>query len=949
MCFSQQLQEIPADLRGRVAQKISRYKDKLAGEQLTMPRHVDFVSSLPKVWCCSDFVADSCIANPGLIADIITSGDLFASGSHASYAQQLQQTTVASQQDLLRVLRLFRRREMVRIAWRDLAGWASLDETMANLTSLAEVCTQHALQYLYNSACQQQGTPLKANGEAMNIVVLAMGKLGGGELNFSSDIDLIFAYRQDGVLAGGKQTSYQQFFTSLCQNLITVLDKVTADGFVFRTDMRLRPYGDSGAIVASFAAMEHYYTSQAREWERYALIKGRQIAGDFADGGELGKMLQPFVYRRYLDYGAFAVLADLKRQISQKLQAKTLDNIKLGVGGIREVEFIGQSFQLIRGGQDPSLQCKSILSTLELLADKQLISRQESQQLQAAYRFLRRLENHLQQYQDLQTHDLPTGLGQRQIIAYSLDFADWDALAAHLAAARDAIHAIFSQIFSTDNETPKTIETLIWQGESNSDSENYMQLHFADGRQILQRIASFKQSPSCKRLSTQASRVIDRLLPNIINAASQTQNPDSTLKRLLDLLETVAGRNVYLSLLAENKKALAQLVKLVAASSWIGECLAKYPVLFDELLNAKSLYAPLSRQELDKELQSHLAANSATDEEQLLINLREFKHLNTLRIASADIMRVIKVTVVSDYLTMLAEVIVQKALHSAWQILTAKHGSPPNTSSKRMNFAVLGFGKLGGYEMGYNSDLDLVFINNSACNNEETDGSQPINCAQFYGRLGQRFRHILDTTMLAGICYQTDMRLRPSGASGLAISPINSYEDYLANTAWVWEHQALIRARFVAGDDDLHQQFLAIRQRIICQPRDKNQLLQSIADMRCKMRYSHGPAAKMDLKHCIGGIVDIEFIVQSLVLQYASNQHDLACHTSTIESLKALTQHGYLAASDSTTLVQAYCDYRDYGHRRALQSKNMQIIGDNFASTRQQVASLWQQHFNPNK
>ncbi len=952
------IEKLPAELQQVTLQKIAQFEDKLVALEIAFPEHPDFLDSILRVWGCSSFVADHCIRSTALIDDLVSSGNLFSANCRQDYANHLQQLTIDSEVTLMRALRQFRCREMVRIAWRDLAGWSDLDETLHDLTELAEVCIQFALDYLYTQACDRKGIPTTSDGIAINIVVIGMGKLGAWELNYSSDIDLIFAYAEDGVLTDRKETTFGEFFSRICRSLVKVLDEITADGFVFRTDIRLRPFGDSGPIIMTFDGMENYYLTQAREWERYAMIKARQVAGDFSSGKLLFAMIKPFVYRRYLDYGAFEELRVLKRQISQELKRKDrLDNIKLGSGGIREIEFIGQAFQLIRGGQETELQERGILKVLKLLGEKQLLSKADASQLQASYCFLRRVENHIQQYQDKQTHDLPKDSLVQQILAYSMDFADWDSFKEKLDSVRDDVHCVFEQVFSlTESVDSENNGAVVWRAESEQDALACLkQQGFKHADSVYKLIMDFKQSTALKRISSKGAEVIDRLIPQLINVMAAVDNSDETLKRVLNLFEEVAGRNVYLSLLAENTHALSQLVKLSSASLWICEYLAKYPVLFDELLDTRSLYEPLNKQQLSQQLASCLntiAADHISYDEQFMIKLRQFKQLNVLRIAAADIMDKIPLVTVSDYLSYVAEVIIEHVIQRAWQILTEKHGYPPNTHDKQMNFAVLGFGKLGGMELGYGSDLDMVFICNSENASTLTQGNKAISSTQFYGRLAQKIRHILDTNMLSGILYEVDMRLRPNGESGLLVTPINSYKDYLENTAWAWEHQALIRGRFISGDRQLKQQYQIIRQQILSLPRDKNTLRNEVCQMRQKMRETLNPkdTALIDLKHCIGGIVDIEFIVQFLVLAHASENKDLSIDTDNISLLNTLNKLAYLSDKTSDLLKQAYCQYRDYGHQQALQGNKAIASRDDFVETRYQVERIWhEQMSNTNK
>jgi len=953
---------LPDELRAKVIASLTKWDERLAELQLNISPTPAFNAAIVKVWCSSLFVAESCTRKPELLVDLVNSGALSAIYSETSYAEKLVHKPDETQGELMTKLRDFRRREMVRIAWRDLAGWAELSETLADLSHLADACIQYALDFLYQEACELRGTPLLSDGSPQQIVVLGMGKLGAYELNYSSDIDLIFAYAEDGELPDRKQTSYGEFFTKLCRNLIKVLDEITVDGFVFRTDIRLRPYGDSGPIIMTFDGMENYYQTQAREWERYAMIKVRQVAGDFKVGAQLMAMFRPFVYRRYLDYGAFEELRSLKAQITQELRRKDrMENIKLGPGGIREIEFIGQAFQLIRGGNDKALQTRPILDILQLLGERGLLTQKDAEQLKRSYRFLRRVENHIQQYQDQQTHDLPKDRLAQQVLAYSLDYPDWPGFKQDLDKVRAQVHEVFDQVFSLSKQEGATGSPragIIWAcvADESELTGHLKECGIQDACGILAALKDFKNCIAVRRLTAKGAGVLDRLMPQLIEAMRQVDNPDETLLRILGLFEAVAGRNVYLALLSENPGALSQLIKLSSASPWICDYLSQCPVLFDELLDTRKLYEPLKKADLDQQLKVLLAQIEVQDLEQLMVALRQFKQLNVLRVAAADIMGVIPLMVVSDYLTYIAESIVGHVLERAWLMLTEKHGLPPApsrfptglryTGNAAIGFAVIGFGKLGGIELGYGSDLDLVFLYDCQDGNAMTDGGKPISCSQFYGRLGLKVRHILDTKMLSGVLYEVDMRLRPNGDSGLLVSHINAYEDYLKNQAWTWELQALVRGRFIAGDAQLKEQYEAIRSRILSLPRDTGSLKKEVREMREKMREALATKDKdkFDLKQSKGGIADIEFIVQFGVLDQAALNVALTTYTDNVRLLEGLQQQGFMSKADAEMLKNAYCTYRDFGHKQVLQGDKAVIAEADVAKMSAQVERIWHEY-----
>lgn len=942
------LENIPSQLHDTTNLHIQHFADSLQRLSLELPENQQVISTLPKIFCCSEYVAQTCMRQPKFLLDLINSGDLFNADVCGQYKSLLDSNTIQNDAALMQLLRQFRNKKMLRIAWRDLADWSELDETLSDLTALAESCIQFTLDFLYQQACNRFGTPVLTDGTEQGLVVLGMGKLGAWELNYSSDIDLIFAYQQDGVLADRKTTSYGEFFSRICRQLVKILDEITADGFVFRTDIRLRPFGDSGPVIMTFDGLVHYYQTQAREWERYAMVKVRPVAGDKQGGKQFMAMIKPFVYRRYLDYGAFEELRTLKLQITQELQRKdSLDNIKLGPGGIREIEFIGQAFQLIRGGQDIELQERRIQLILRLLGEKNLISSEESAQLRSAYRFLRRVENHIQEFQDKQTHNLPSSEQGKAILAFSLGYPDWHSFKTDLELVREQVENVFVEVFSIqESVAPPTSSEKIWMGKADEETSLNLlaELGYRKPETILNILQQLKSSSAIKRLSSKGMQTLDKLVPQILASLAHTNNAHIILQRLCSIFKTMAGRNVYLSLLAENEHALQQLIELTASSSWISEYLSKYPALFDELLDTRSLYDPLDRAELEQQLVELLAKIAQADIEQLMIALCKFKQINVLRVAAADIMGAAPLMVVSDYLSYIADVILQQTVNIAWGLLAEKHGIPLGTNKDNIRFGIVGFGKLGGMELSYTSDLDLIFIYDYPDANALTNGAKQISSAQFYARLSQRIRSLLNTQLLSGMTYEIDMRLRPNGDSGLLASPLNSYESYLNKDAWTWEHQALVRARFVTGDPATQEKYTAIRQRVLCLPRNTADLKQEVREMREKMRASLDKSDQniFYLKQGTGGITDIEFIVQYYVLAYSENHPELTQFTDNVRLLNTLAGLQLLSQEYVDTLRQAYVIFRDRGHKATLQGNKPIINQDELVDIRKQVTEIWQ-------
>ncbi|WP_455212055.1 bifunctional [glutamate--ammonia ligase]-adenylyl-L-tyrosine phosphorylase/[glutamate--ammonia-ligase] adenylyltransferase, partial [Kaarinaea lacus] len=769
----------------------------------------------------------------------------------------------------------------------------------------------------------------------------------------SSDVDLIFAYPHSGQTCNGPKTiSNEEFFTRLGRQLISALDQVTAEGFVFRVDMRLRPFGDSGPLATSFDAFESYYQIHGREWERYAMIKARAVTGG-EQGERLLKMLRPFIYRRYLDFGTYDALRDMKSRIETEIKRKSMaDNVKLGPGGIREVEFIGQAFQLIRGGRKPELQQRQILTILSVLGEQQMLPEFVVKELDAAYRFLRNVENRLQQYADQQTHLLPTDEIGRLRLAYAMEFADWPSFEKALALHRKRVQNHFQQVFAAPQTEHASTEkhgfSDVWLGilDESHAIDVLQEAGFDDAKQALDYLHVCHESSAYTALSSQGKQRMDRLMPLMLGAVAQADQPDVVLKRLLDLVQTIARRTSYLALLVENPMALSQLVKLCAASPWIGHQIARQPILLDELLDPRSLYKPPNREQLEIELQQRMAHIAADDLEQQMDMLRQFKNANVLRVAAADVFEAVPLMVVSDHLTYIAETVVNAVLALAWQQMEARHGKPANAGAdmQHCGFAVIAYGKLGGIELGYGSDLDLVFLY-SGDQNGFTDGAKSVANSVFYSRLGQRIIHIFTSVTPAGVLYDVDMRLRPSGASGLLVTHVDSFEDYQINKAWTWEHQALVRARPVGGDETVMREFLRIRQRVLARPRERNILCGEVTEMRERMRKELLPSnqTEFDLKQGLGGITDIEFMVQYAVLAYAAEYPDLLTYTDNIRILEIMMANNLISHENGALLIDCYKILRAQIHRLTLQEQATKTTDGYYGQIGQKVHDQWRQ------
>ena len=943
----------PLDLDHATASHWQDWLDWAGGQGVAVPDDAAFAQARVRVWEGSEYVAISVARHPGEFAELLVSGDLGRAYAADALARRLDQMLagVGDEAALQRALRLFRRREMVRIIWRDLSGWAPLAETLEDLSELAEVCVRAALERLHDWACAEFGTPREADGRPLRLLVLAMGKLGARELNLSSDIDLIFAYACSGTLEGGPRAlSHEQFFVRLGQRLVQALANQTIDGFVFRVDTRLRPFGESGPLAMSFQAMEHYYESQAREWERYAMIKARPVAGDPADTAQLMALLRPFVYRRYLDFGAFESLRELKRLIAKELHRRGMDaNIKLGPGGIREIEFIGQAFQLVRGGRDPELQVRPIRQVLALLAQRGLLPAEDVVRLDAAYCFLRLVENRLQAHRDKQTHKLPDDDLGRLRLARAMGFTDWAGFVSVLDGYRQLVQEQFDHVFAAPQSEPGPRDPglgALWSGHEDPalQVEQLTQAGFAEPEQIQVRIEQFRDAAARKGLSTRGRERLDLLMPMLLRIVADCGQPDLALTRVLQVLEAVVQRTAYLSMLSEHPDILTQLACLASMSPWFTDQIRRHPLLLDELIDPRRLYAPLRREELESELDALLLHVDADDLEQQMERLHQFAQGNMLRVAAADLTEVIPLMVVSDYLTEIAEVAVGRVLRLAFDHLAGRHGRPTAILGQDSGFLVLGYGKLGGIELGYGSDLDLVFIHGTQSVTAMTDGDRSISNEQFYARLGQRMIHMMTTRTASGALYEVDMRLRPDGSKGMLVRSLDSFAQYQEREAWTWEHQALVRARPVAGDPLLAESFRAVRRAVLCRPRDPQRVRTEVREMRAKMRATLDKTRgeRFDLKQGPGGIADIEFMVQYAVLRWAAEYPVLADWTDNVRQLATLARLGLLPGQAADDLTQAYKALRAAYHRSALQEQPKTIPSDQLQTERERVRDWWQ-------
>lgn len=810
----------------------------------------------------------------------------------------LLQLEQCSDEEALRLkLRRLRQSVMARLISRELTGRCTLNEEMETVSTLAEVAVEACLQFL-PSLEPRYGQPIgEDSGAIQELIVVGMGKLGGRELNASSDIDLIFVYPEDGETNGERRISNHEYFTRIGRKLISLINDADANGFVFRVDMRLRPYGDSGPLVSSFASLENYLLTQGREWERYAWIKGRAMSGDSAG---LAQLVTPFVYRKYLDYGAYASMRDLHAQIRREVARKDMaDNIKLGPGGIREIEFIAQVHQLIRGGRNRQLQIRPTQKVLREVETMGLMEPRTIQELDEAYVFLRNLEHRLQYLDDAQTQMLPASSDDQHRIAISMGFADWDSFRKVLDSHRTRVAGHFEQVFSLPDENAQVTHPLtsLWLDivDNTQACARLAELGYQQAEETQRQLLGLAQSNRYQHLPDKSRRRIDSLIPPLLEVAASFENADATLGRILNFLETISRRESYLALLAEHPQTLRRLASLMSTSPWVSQYLNRHPILLDELLDARLLYSAPDWARLGAQLEADLEHHAGDVEAQMDL-LRHFQHIQVFRLVAQDIAGSLALTTLSDHLSALADLVLQVTLKRIWAELPKKH-------REEHRFAIIGYGKLGGKELGYASDLDIIFL---------YDDDHP-DAPERYAVLARRLGNWLTALTPAGQLYEIDLRLRPNGDSGLLVSSTEAFDHYQKKEAWVWEHQALTRARFVAGHPDVATLFDKIRADVLTTPRDLDTLKTEVLSMRARIQESHPPRAG-DVKYLRGGIVDVEFLVQYLILAHAAHCPSLLANSGNIALLRTAAASGLIPKELAEASAEAYREFRRLQH-----------------------------------
>ncbi len=902
-----------------------------------------FSESLCSIFDYSEFVRRIFSRYPESINHLITCGDLSEIYSDNLLVDKIRHRTVniETQEKLESVLREIRHVEMVRIVWRELAGVSDIEESMRDLSSLAdtlvEVTTNKHLQWLN----QRFGQPVSdVNGETSGFVIFAMGKLGGCELNFSSDIDLIFAYSDTGMTDGHQAISNNEFFIKLGQAIFNSLNNTTVDGFVYRVDMRLRPNGQSGPLVMSFSAMENYYQIHGREWERYAWIKARVIAGDRERGEAFLAQLRPFVFRKYLDYQVYDSLEEMKNLINKEIRQQGMQkNIKLGRGGIREIEFIAQSHQLVRGGREPELRTRSLKQALLTLGKLNQIEQQVVSELYRAYLFLRTIEHRLQIKNDQQTHQLPDSVDECSELASSFEL-DLDELEQRLTDTRDFVHGEFKKLHR-DKRSDKSEDD--WQLLWRQAVAGIQEMQIASNEELITSLKAYADSKAYRALESRGRRLADQLIPEILRLVTQTDQPAQSLNRVLDIISAIGGRTAYLSLLVQFPIACKQLIQLCASSSWVSQWIAQHPIVLDTLINPRTDQYIFNDQALELQVASKI--EQETDDELKHDILRQIHHSSILQIAISDLQHQYQVTEIRKFVSNTAEIIINQVVHLCRSELQAKFGLPQGNVDDDY-FAVIAYGKLGSRELSYNADLDLVFIYDDVVLREQTaGGNKSVRIDYYFSRLVQRIITMLNMQTAAGKLYDVDTRLRPSGQSGLLVSSLTQYKKYQTEQAWTWEHQALIKARMISKAPSLNQKFEKIRKNILTISRSQDNLSKEIISMRDRMRVAKQVKSDFEAKTDYGGMIDIEFISQYLVLLHAVECEDLCRQRSVVGILNVVEQQNLINKSQVNLLQQTYTKLLEFENRYKLHQPIIDSDNKELSQLMEQVYECWNQMF----
>ncbi|UPG90785.1 bifunctional [glutamate--ammonia ligase]-adenylyl-L-tyrosine phosphorylase/[glutamate--ammonia-ligase] adenylyltransferase [Luteibacter aegosomaticola] len=904
-----------AELRALIDQ---RYADVMAAcRAARIPLHDDagVAERVRRTLMASDFAYDILRRQPELLAPAGLE-KLRANTDASTRGSTLE--LPADEDRCMAVLRRFRHAEAVRLVFRDVNGLDDIDETLSSTSALYETLLAVALRWSENAMHARYGMPRDPAGKEQRMVVLGFGKLGGNELNFSSDIDLVLAYASGGETDGSRPLDNGEYFIREARQLVRLLAEPTVDGICARVDLRLRPFGNAGRLALPFSAMEQYYQREGRDWERYAWIKARPVAGDRTAGRELQDMLRPFVYRRYLDYTAFAGLREMKALIDAEVARKDLaGNLKLGPGGIREIEFVVQLTQMIRGGRDPALRVRGLLPALRACESRGYIPKARATLLRNAYVFLRRLENRVQMLRDAQTHDIPDDDLSRERLALGLDYPSWDALAVELAKHRAEVSAEFAAVLVPQGGQTASVpaaDVELWQAarDETLTAETMEASGFVPGAEVAAELGKLPRAGSVRSMSARSGERLERLMPHLIAAARASASPAPSLLRMVRLVQAVARRSSYLALLDEQPSARRRVASVFAESAFLAERVIAQPLLLDDVLDPRIDQIPLKRADIAAEIARSLGTLDERDAERELERINEFRSSIAFRLGLAFSDGRADAPATARRLAGLAEAVIGAVLALAAREMTAQHGRLPGDG---LGFAVLGYGSLGGEELGFASDLDLVFVYDGKRANAMSGGPRPVDGTRWYQRLAQRVMHWLGAQTHAGSLYDVDTRLRPDGSKGLLVASVDAFEAYQRDRAWTWEHQALQRARFVAGDAAVGAMLEGVRREILGAAREKARVLSEVGSMRARWRAERdrSDAAQIDLKQGRGALIDIEFVLQGLVLAHAAEHPGLLGTTANSVLIDEMRAAGLFTQAQADTLHVAHADLLQMG------------------------------------
>ncbi len=894
------------------------------------------------LWQQSPYAMRVCQRYPHQLDELLTiSGSIDQSLPCLHKNLSVRLAGLDDEQQYKQCIREFRHFQCLLICWQELILNTAIETILTALSNVADVCVQVSVAWLHERLQSKHGQPLMENQQAAEMCVLALGKLGGRELNFSSDIDLVFCYSGAGQTAGPSAITHQEYFTLLGQKLIDLLGSQTVDGFVYRIDCRLRPFGESGPLVVSFDSLEEYFITHGREWERYAFLKARMLTGSDHEQRIFASIRQNFVYRKYVDFTVIHTLREMKDLIAQQeIQKGNSDNIKLGQGGIREIEFIIQFFQLVYGGRELALQTNHIFDASQFIAQLGYLTQQEVSALLAAYKFLRQTENRLQMSEDEQTHQLPDKPDDQVLLARSMDFETAAGFQQQLAMHRNHVNAVFLKIRSDQEQpTDRSSYCLIWDKYASEQGDDYTSLLSESGfklpQQLHLQLGKLVNSVAYRKQDSLGRSRLNSFMPNFLSQLVDADLAEKSLSDLFMLVQSILRRSIYLVMLDENEAILKQLIKVSTASPWIVNHLTTYPLLLDELVHPLTAQDFTDRLVLQDHFQAQVLSHQALSYEQILERVRYFKHAHELRIACADVSGTLTLMRVSDQLSWLAEVMVNGCI----SCLRQDFGS-----DIRDHIGVIAFGKLGGLEMSYGSDLDLVYVAKNLPVEQSDQASRQLQITKST-HLVQRLTQMLTLQTVSGRLYEVDTRLRPDGAAGALLTSFDFMRDYYQQRAWIWEIQALVRARCIAGDESLVTQFNDLRQSILRQARDPQQLAQEVNTMRQKMlaEKASKDARRFHLKHDLGGITDIEFMVQYMVLAYASDHAELCMYSDNIRLLECCADIAVIPAATAQELSDIYRQYRQVMHTKALLACKPEVSSQEYISAREKVRECWNQ------